>query len=80
MGGLSKEGENLSRGQQLWFGLIVLQYSFLCVVFFSLTLIKPPYLKNCQGKCCGGCEVSQLLPYYQYIGLKFEQGFIVVFS
>lgn len=48
--------------------------------FFSLTLIKPPYLKNCQGKCCGGCEVSQLLPYYQYIGLKFEQGFIVVFN
>ena len=34
LGGLSKEGENLSRGQQLWFGLIVLQYSFLCVVFF----------------------------------------------
>ena len=58
LGGLSKEGENLSRGQQLWFGLIVLQYSFLCVVFFSL--LKPPYLKNFQGRCCGGCEVSQL--------------------
>ena len=28
--------------------------------FFSLTLIKPPYLKNFQGRCCGGCEVSQL--------------------
>ena len=38
LGGLSNEGENLSRGQQLWFGLIVFQYSFLCVVFFPLLL------------------------------------------
>ena len=35
LGGLSNEEENLSRGQQLWTGLIVFQYSFLCVVFFS---------------------------------------------
>ena len=36
-------------------------FVLVCRFFFlSLTLIKPPYLKNCQGKCCGGCEVSQL--------------------
>ena len=32
-----------------------------CASFFSpLTLMKPPYLKNCHGKCCDGCEGSQL--------------------
>ena len=35
LGGLSNEGEDLSRGQQLWIGLIVFQYSFLCVAYKS---------------------------------------------
>ena len=33
--GLSNDGEDLSRGQQLYIGLIVFQYSFWCVVYKS---------------------------------------------
>ena len=60
LGGLSKEGESFQRSTAMvWidcFTIFVLVRRF----FFSLTLIKPPYLKNFQGRCCGGCEVSQL--------------------
>ena len=35
LGGLSNEGEDLSRGQQLWIGLIVFQSLFLCVAYNS---------------------------------------------
>ena len=59
-GGLSNEGEDLSRGQQLRIGLIVFQYSFLCVaytessfgghiVYYSCALDR--HTGNNSGKC-----------------------------